>query len=381
MKRALMIASVASMIDQFNMDNLKILINLGYKVDVACNFKYGSSTSQERVMKLKKKLNDIGVNTYHVSVPRSPFSFKELFYSYKRINELLRKNQYSIVHCHSPIGGAITRLAAKKYRKKSGLKVIYTAHGFHFYSSAPAINWLLYYPVERFLARYTDILITINREDYNRAKKFKTEVKYIPGVGVDTNNFQTISVNRLSKMEELGIPKDAYVILSVGEVNKNKNHEVIIRSLANINNSNMHYIICGKGALDNFLKNLAKSLGILSQVHLLGYREDVHEIYKIADLFAFPSYREGLGLSAIEAMASGLPLVTSNVHGIKDYSINGETSLSCKPDDVDCFTKAIKKFSSDKQFSEMISNRNLVLSKKFDSNLVNNKMKEIYSKQ
>jgi glycosyltransferase involved in cell wall biosynthesis len=308
------------------------------------------------------------------------YKLKEIISSYIMVKKLVEKKNYDIVHCHSPIGGVICRLAANKLRK-NGLRVIYTAHGFHFFKGAPLKNWLFYYPVEKYLSRYTDILITINQEDYERAKrKFKAKkIEYVPGVGIDINKFQNVAVDKEKKRVELGIAKEAYVMLSVGELNENKNHSTVIRALKRVNNPNITYMICGQGPLEEKLKDLIKGLDLSSQVKLLGYRSDIPEILKVSDLFVFPSHREGLGLAAIEAMASGLPIITSNIHGIKDYSIDGVTGYSCSPNDFKGFASAIKKIISNQEKTKDFVRYNKERVIEFSDDRVLERMDTIYN--
>jgi len=379
MKKALMFASVASMIEQFNMQNIRILISLGYQVEVACNFDYGSSTTQAKVKNLKKNLKDMNVKMYNIQIPRNITSIKNLKKSYDSTKKIIDQNKYEIIHCHSPIGGVIARLAAKNQRSK-GTSVVYTAHGFHFYKGAPLLNWLLYYPVEKLLSRFTDILLTINKEDYYRAKrKFHSRsIKYIPGVGVNTQAYLNSDVDKKVKFKELNIPGDPFIVLSVGELNENKNHKTIIKAISQIENDNVYYIICGIGSLRDNLLNLSKKLGIQDRVILLGYREDIKDIYHISDIFAFPSRREGLGLAALEAMASSLPIVTSNVHGITDYSVNTVTGLTCDPNNTQQFKEALIKLITDENLRNKIQENNNKIVKKYDIQVVNEKMYSIY---
>jgi glycosyltransferase EpsD len=252
----------------------------------------------------------------------------------------------------------LTRLAARKARKR-GTKVIYTAHGFHFFKGAPLLNWLIYYSMERLVARYTDVLITINKEDYARAKKFKAgKVEYVVHIGIDLSEVKYLTVNREQKRAELNIPENAIMLMSVGELSRRKNHEVIIRALSIIQNDNIHYVVCGRGALEAYLKELAVKLNINNRVHILGYRDDAMEIMKSSDIFVFPSLWEGLGMAAIEAMVSGLPIITSNVHGIVDYSIDGKTGYTVKPTDVKGFAAAIKKLAEDSQLRDAFGKHN-----------------------
>ena len=226
------------------------------------------------------------------------------------------------MHCHSPIGSVIARCAANHARKHFGTKVIYTAHGFHFYKGASILNWLVFYPIEKLCSHFTDVLITINHEDYMFAqKKMRAKkIEYIPGVGVDINKYKDALVDREKKRKELEIPEDALLLLSVGELNENKNHQVVIKALASINEPNVYYVIAGIGPLYNQLIVLANDLGVGERIHLLGYREDVPELYKTADILAFPSLREGLGLAAIEGLAAGLPVVCLDNRGTREYS-------------------------------------------------------------
>ena len=223
------------------------------------------------------------------------------------------------MHCHTPIAAACTRIACRHIRKK-GSKVYYTAHGFHFYKGAPLKNWILYYPMEWLCAHWTDVLVTINREDFVLAKKrMKAKcIEYVPGIGIDIEKFTKVKVDRTEKRREIGISDDAVLLLSVGELNKNKNHEVVIRALAKIGDYNIHYAIAGTGKLEEYLYKLALELGIEDQIHLLGFRDDLEEVYKIVDLYIHPSYREGLPVALMEAIASKVPVIASNIRGCKD---------------------------------------------------------------
>ena len=227
MKKALIYTSVASMIDQFNRDNITLLQSLGYKVEVACNFEKGNTIDRDQIEQLKKDLAEKNVTWHHIPIPRSIRSISDIRTSYRLSKELMNTQNYTLIHFHSPIGAAIGRCAAIKSRKQ-GSKVIYTAHGFHFHKGAPLFNWLSFYPIEASLSYVTDTLITINTEDYRRAKSFKTpQIKFVPGIGIDTEKIDRISVSRDSKRAELGIAQDSLLLLSVGELNKNKNQITI----------------------------------------------------------------------------------------------------------------------------------------------------------
>lgn len=376
-KKALMLASVASMIDQFNMPNIELLLSLGYEVDVVADFYNPGNITLERAEKLKTRLNDMGVRVIHIAIPRT-LNPKSIISAYKAVKNLIRSEDYNLMHCHSPIGSAIARIAAKVSRKL-GMRIIYTAHGFHFYNGAPAINWLIYYPIEKFLSRNTDILITINQEDFQRAtEKFHAkQTLYIPGVGVDTEKFSSCRTEISSKRKSIGVPTDAFMLMSVGELNDNKNHAVVIKAMGQLKNESVHYVVVGKG--DNFesLIDLADSFGIGSQVHLLGYRNDVPELYYAADVCVFPSIREGLGIAAIEGMAAGLPCLVAENRGTRDL-FSSENAIICRFDDVRTFSEGILTLMQDETMRHNMGERNRIKSREFDISVIQRTMKEVY---
>lgn len=352
--RVLYVSTISNTINAFMIPHIKMLVDQGHHVDIACKI--------ER--KFDKGLVELGCRVFDISFSRSPLN-KSNIKAYKDLKKLIIVQKYDLVHTHTPVASAITRFVCKNIK---GTKVFYTAHGFHFHNGAPLKNWLIYYPIEKWLARYTDTLITINKEDYKRAKsKFKAKrVEYIPGVGLDIDKFTDIVADKAGKRQELGLPENAFVILSVGELNKNKNHEVIIRAIAKIKNPTIHYVICGKGPLESYLNELATELGASRNIHLLGFRRDIPEMCKISDVFAFPSFREGLGMAALEAMACGLPIITSNVHGIVDYSIDGITGYCYSPNDVCGFANAIEQLMNNLSLRNDMKDRNIEFAKKFD---------------
>ena len=356
-KRALMLASVASMIDQFNIPNIRLLQSLGYTVDVSADFSNPGNITVERAQKLRKELEAEGVTVFDTPIPRS-LSPKQITEAYRQIKQQADNEHYRLVHCHSPIGGALTRMAFRKYRKM-GTKVIYTAHGFHFYKGAPFKNWLIFYPVERVLSRFTDILITINKEDYNRAKTtfHAKETIYVPGIGIDTAKFAD-STGHGKIRKEFDIPNDRVVFLSVGELNANKNHSTAIKALSKID-CEFTYVIVGKGILEEELRKTAKEAGIENKMIFAGFRSDVADFYKNADCFVFPSFREGLSVSLMEAMASGMSIVCSRIRGNIDLVDEGKGGYLFDPHSekelidavrrvLEADASAIKKYNAEK---------------------------------
>lgn len=353
---------------KFFMSFIKNLIDAGNVVEIATN---------ESETPVPECYREWGCKVHQISCSRSPLS-KSSITVIKEIKALVENNEYDIVHCHTPVAAMCTRLACRKARK-NGTKVFYTAHGFHFYNGAPLLNRLIYYPVEKMCSYFTDTLITINQEDFALAKKKMKakKVEYVPGVGIDLSRFQNVQVDRSAKRKEIGVPEDATLLLSVGELNENKNHEVIIRAISQLNNPNIHYTIAGEGDKRDYLLQLSKDLGIVEHVHLLGYRTDVAEFYKTADIYTLPSIREGLNVSLMEAMASGLPCVVGNIRGNVDLIDNNGGVLFDPHSKDDCKVALSSLLNSD--LAEM-GEYNTEKIKSFSVEKVNKIMLGIYEK-
>ena len=355
--KKILITSTDMMMIQFLIPHVRYLSENGYTVEIAC------SVVGDRLEDVRRALEDIPCVIHTVRLERSPASPRN-FLGYRDMKRLLKKNRYDIIWTNEPVMGVVTRLAARKVRK-TGTKVVYMCHGFHFYKGASLANWLIFYPVERLMSRFCDMIVTINREDEARAKTFQCpRVEHIDGSGVDISKRQC-TVSRVVKRKEMGIKESDILVLSVGELQTRKNHEVILRAIAQLQNPNIKYFLCGKGVLQDHLEELMKTLGLQDQVRFLGYRKDVPEIMNAADIFAHPSKREGLGLACLEAMASGLPLVTSNIQGIPDYVENGVTGFLCDPEDVEKYAGYLHVLIGDSSLRKRIGETNTVKSSKY----------------
>lgn len=380
MKRVLMLASVASMIDQFNMPNIALLQKLGYEVDVACNFIEGNTCSDERVAELKQKLQDMHVRCYQIDFARNIKHMGQNMKALWQVEALMKQNTYEFCHCHSPIGGVVARIAGHRTRTK----VIYTAHGFHFYQGAPVMNWLVYYPVEKMLSRWTDVLITINHEDYKLAKKkFKMKkLTYVPGVGIDTQREGLSQKEKEEKRKELGIPQDAFLITNAAEFTPNKNQKTVIEAIEQLHNPNIYFVMCGIGEKKAELEQYVKEHGLEEHIRFVGFRNDLHEILQTSDCFVLSSFREGLSVALMEAMAEGLPVVCSRIRGNVDLIKDGKGGILISPPKRDEYIKAFEKLYNMKneafgQFLHMGEiNRKMIYI--FGRKNVENHMKAIY---
>lgn len=317
MKKVLFVATVDSHIRHFHIPYLKYFKEKGYEVHVAT-----ADDEKESFKYCDKK--------HAITFERSPLKINNLK-AIKQMKELFENEKFDVVHCHTPMGGVITRIAAKKARK-SGMKVLYTAHGFHFYKGAPLLNWLIYYPVEKWLSEYTDVLITINKEDYEYAKKMKAKrVERIDGIGVDDKKFNiTVSDEEKQKLrKEFGITKHDIVMTYVAELITRKNQALMIAAMKDIvcKNANVKLLLVGTGILKDEYAKQIKELGLENNVILTGYRKDVPKIFRITDIGVSTSKQEGLGLNLIESLLSEVPVVASRVRGHNEIVVDGENGF------------------------------------------------------
>ncbi len=363
MKKRLLICSTDVMMIQFLVPHAVYLTEKGYTVDVVCS--HAEGYKKEGYHEQIREMLPEGSEFFPVSLERNPYSPKNLT-GLKELKRIIGVKKYDIIWANEPVMGVMTRLAARKTRK-AGTKVLYMAHGYHFFEGAPRKNWI-YYPIEKVMAHFCDAMCMINYEDFEFTKKHMPgkPVYHIDGVGLDTHKFETVTVDRRAKRAELGVGEDDILVLSVGELQTRKNHEPVVRAIAAMKNPHIKYIICGRGELYDHLLRVAKETGLGENLTLTGHRYDIGEILKSSDIFVHPSQREGLGIAPLEAMAAGLPLVTSDVQGIKDYVINDETGYVLKPMDVEGYRKAIEKLIQNPDLREKIGKHNMEAVRKYD---------------
>ena len=284
-------------------------------------------------------------NVYKIDFARSPLSFSKHIKAYRQLKKLINENHYDAIHTHTPVGSIVTRWAAKKARRH-GTKVIYTCHGFHFYDGAPKKNWLIYYRAERQAAKFTDLLITINREDYKRAKKdFECPVEMIDGAGVDTARFaKTTKKEQAEAREKYGLDKDDFVICYLAEFTKNKNQRMLVEAAAPIlkENPKLKLLFLGEGPCINEVKELAKSLGVERQCLFPGYiRDEYAALVQSCNLYTSLSIREGLGLGVLEALYCGLPIIVTDNRGHRDI-VDGNKKYLVSATDTAALTKKLR---------------------------------------
>ncbi|WP_417901011.1 glycosyltransferase family 4 protein [Bacillus haimaensis] len=322
---------------------------------------------------------------YNIPIQRSPLNVGNI-QAYKELKTLIAENQYSIIHCHTPLGGVVARLASRNARK-AGTKVIYTAHGFHFCKGAPLLNWIIYYPIEKLLARLTDCLITINTEDYILAvdNRFKAaRIDLVNGVGVDTTRFQPFTVKQKKERRlKLGFKQDDFLLFYAGEFNKNKNQKLLIQAMANLKDElpKARLLLAGEGKLLAECEKLAERLGVSSQVEFLGFRKDIDQILPACDVAVGSSFREGLPVNIMEAMACGLPVVASDNRGHRELVYEEYNGFLLKENCSRHFSDAWKKLYSKTEQRKILglNGRKLILNK-FNEEAVRLQLANIYKK-
>lgn len=318
---------------------------------------------------------------YDIPFERLPWKAGNIA-AYRQLKQLIDRENYDIIHCHTPMGAMIARLAAMDARRK-GTKVIYTAHGFHFYRGASPVHWLVYYPAEWLLAHVTDVLITMNKEDHALAqqKMHAKRIAYIPGVGVDTARFRTGTADRRQKRQELGFVEEDFLILTVAEMTRNKNHSTVLKALALLKNTEefafLRYLICGRGENEQNLRQEAEELGIADHVVFLGYRQDVPDLLRCSDLFAFMSFREGLPVALMEAMSSGLAVICSEIRGNTDLIEDGVEGMIAD-NTPQAVAEGILELYRNPEMRQRYGSAAAEKVKQFDAENVHRIMKEIY---
>lgn len=323
LKKVLFCATVDYHFKAFHLPYLKWFKEQGWEVHVAANGDIELPYTDKK---------------YNLPIQRSPLKLDNVK-AYSELKALLDMNRYEIIHCHTPMGGVLARLAARQARKQ-GTKVIYTAHGFHFCKGAPLINWMLYYPIEKTLASYTDCLITINEEDYRLAlgHRFKAErIEKVHGVGIDNMRFcPATDTDKTRLKQKYGYKAEHLLMFYAAEFNKNKNQQFLIRALAHLKEELPHarLLLAGKGALIEECRELAGKLGVADKVDFLGYRTDIDELLPMCDLAVASSLREGLPVNIMEAMSCGLPVIATDNRGHRELVHNGENGWLLGTDDI-----------------------------------------------
>lgn len=368
MKKILYVTNITRNINSFFIPHINYLQENGFIVDCACKIS-GEHCIEKNKFKRVPKFFDIPFT-------RTPIHYKNIVALFKLI-KLQKKERYDIIHVHSPIAGIYTRLLKIFY---SDIKMVYTAHGFHFYKGSSKISWIIFGNIEKLFSKLTDTLITINNEDFEVAKTFKcNDVRKINGVGVDFSEFKTMDKETKIKLREsVGVEIDDFVLIMVGEHNKNKNQIQLIKAIEDIEkiNPKIKAILIGDGELLEENKRYISDNNI-KNVKVLGFRKDVNEMINISDVLISMSYREGLPKNVIEAMACSKPLILTDIRGNRDLVMNNKNGFIVNVGDIEHTKKAIIKLYNIENI-DYLGNKSLEYSKIYDVNLIVQEISKCY---
>ena len=371
MKKVLYVTTLSRTINAFLVPHIEMLIDNGYLVDCA------TCIDKEINIDLLNK----GVRVYNIPFSRSPLSFGNIK-AFKELIKIQKKNNYDIIHVHTPIASIYGRLLKVRFPK---LKTIYTAHGYHFFKGSSKGGWIMYYPIEKVMAKLTDVTININKEDYEITKnKLKPKKCYlINGVGLDLKKFKPLSKEEQEKKRnELGFKSDDFIVIMIAELNENKNQIQLIRAMELLKDRypNIKAISVGEGHKFEELQQELNNRGLKNNFKLLGFRTDVNELINISDIGILLSYREGLPRNLMELIANGKKVIVTDIRGCRDIVSNEKIGSLVKVGDFENTSKTIEKYYL--EYEENKSNFKNEFKKyieKYEIKNVINELKKIYS--
>lgn len=370
--KVLFVATVRSHIGQFHMPFIRELKKNGVEVHAA--FKDNSADKQGLDLSAVDKV-------FEVPFSRSPYSTSNIK-AYSVLKKIIEENHYDAVHCHTPMGAVVTRLACKSIKKP--IKVIYTAHGFHFYKGASKKNWLLFYNVEKYLAKYTDCLITINNEDYQLAKEkgFKTEkIYHVNGVGVDIDKFHTVTLDeKMQLRREYGYKDDDFLMIYPADFCERKNQNMLFDTLKLLLDKHKNFRLLLPGLEEKAAPYIeyAKQTGVFDYVDILGYRRDIDKLAGMCDVSLSSSRQEGLPINLIEAMAMGNAIVATDVRGNNDLVENGKNGFLVPLNDSEAMAERILQLYDNRELIEQFGKNNRRMVEKYSVEKVNDALLDIY---
>ncbi|AXG73147.1 glycosyltransferase family 1 protein [Flavobacterium arcticum] len=371
MKKVLFVANIHKHFRAFHIPYIEYLKSEGYEVHVAAN------DPDTKIPEADKQ--------YNLPINRNPFSNNNIKAT-KQLKEIIAIEKYSLIHCHTAMGSVVARLAAKKIRKKGMLKVLYTAHGFHFYKGSPKLYWNIYYPMEKYLAKYTDGLITINEEDYNVVvnNKFKAVNAFkTAGVGINSQKFKGLSLDGGDAIREKnGYDKDTFLIIYIAEFITRKDHKFILEAIPLLKEkiNNFKFVFAGRGILKDEMEEMATNQGLTDNVDFLGFRKDIGELIIMSDIGVSVSRQEGLPMNVAEEMFAKKPVVATKIRGHVDLINHGESGFLFNRGDHQEFVNQITDLYKNKELCKTMSENAKIKAEKFELANCLEEMKLIYKK-
>ena len=369
MKKILYITTLSRTINAFLVPHITSLSDKGNIVDCACNI--------DKDREIPKELRERNVKFYDIPFTRNPLDINNIK-AFKNLLKIQNENNYDIIHVHTPIAAMYGRLLKVKFPK---LKTIYTAHGFHFHKDAPLINWIVYYPIEKIMSRFTDVIITMNEEDHMMTKKFNVNETYkLNGVGLNLNHYNSEFFDKKQVRKKLGLSEDDFVIVMIAEVNKNKNHKQMIDAIKVLKDKGIEIkVLClDKGSLFENIKQYIKDIGLSENIKMLGYRSNVNEIICACDIGILMSYREGLPRNIMELMACKKPVIGTNIRGIRDLIKDGVNGYLVEVGDIKSTAEKIETLYNRRELIDNMSDNAYELIKDYSVDSIVRTLETIY---
>jgi len=337
-----MTTSVPSTVTAFLLPYVQHYRKRGWRVEAASN---GVTMSAKCVAAFDA--------VHEVPWTRRPTDPVNLTAAAARLRDIVRDGRFDIVHTHDPVAAFVTRLALRKLRRTGRPKVVYTAHGFHFYRGAPLAQRAIFQVIERVASRWTDHLIVINQEDLASAQRFplarKGKVSLMPGIGIDRSYYDlaTLSASEIERVRrELGLASGQPLFTMIAEFNPGKRHRDAVSALAASGLSTAVLALAGEGPLMAETRALAEHVGIGDRVKLLGYRTDIPALVAASAAILLPSEREGLPRSLMEASALERPVIASRIRGVSEL-VTEQTGFLHAVGDVDAIAEAMRTVAND----------------------------------
>jgi len=376
MKKVLLLSPTGSIHSRFNTANIKAIDELGYELHLLANFENGPGPERNNE-EFAKDCVEQGFFVHNIPFSRAG-SFKNIAYV-SELKKFLRKEKFDIVHAHTETGGLLLRLASSA---KGPSRFIYTAHGMSFWKGCPLKNRLIYKPIEWWICRGMDMNLGMNKEEVDILRKWNSKTAaHVHGIGLNLERFQQVSHSREEVRAEFGLNADDKFIVSVGELDDNKNHITVIKSLAMLEHKNFKYVVCGVGPNKGMLEQYAHNRGLSDKVILAGYRSDIPDLLNAADIFVFPSFHEGMPVAALEAMACGLPLVCSKIRGNVDIVKDGENGFLFEPEDYITLALSLESLFCNPKQAHMFGEKNKEIVKDYSHDSLIKELINIYTNE
>lgn len=339
--KALIVSSVYGFLTKFERQNVELLKSMGMEIH------YASNRTNVVYEDCEDILDEYGIIYHDIPIKQQPINVLANLKAILQVRDIIKREKINMIHCHTPTGGMVARLACLGIK---GVYIIYTAHGFHFYNGGSKLYNRVFYMAEDFMSRNTNAIVTINHEDESAAKSMHADTVYlIPGEGVDSKFYElTEEEERKQERQKLGVSEDDFFVITVGEIRPNKNQRRVIETLDfivnkhNLNAPNIIYGVIGHGRQEDELKAYVKEHGLEKNVRFFGYELEIRTFLKAADVMVFPSIREGLGMAALEALFTGLPVIASSNRGSKEYIKNEKNGILVPEDSVYAYAEALK---------------------------------------